>query len=331
MKDIGLCGLGNGLVDLQFMVSDSDLESACLQKGAMILIDVETRNNLLEKFSHKEYHKVSGGSAANTVIAYAQLGGKGAYKTVLGTDAFGSFYANEFRELGIVLNAEHIEKDPTGICVVFITPDSERTLYTCLAATADFGIKNIKEDIISRSEWLYIEGYKFSEPASTEAIFKAVEIAQKNNTKIAVTFSDTFVTELFKDGLMKVVEVADLVFCNESEAASFTGENNTEAAFKKLSQLSKNVAVTYGANGSKILWDGKNYDIPSYSVNALDTTGAGDSYAGAFFYGITKYNDPIIAGNLASYISSQIVAQMGPRAKFDMVEALNKVLKDLGK
>lgn len=330
MKDIELCGLGNGLVDLQFMVNDEDLLNAQLKKGAMVLIDIESRNNLLKDFSHKEFHKVSGGSAANTIICFAQLGGKGAYKTVLGKDDFGSFYANEFRELGITLNSEHIDTAPTGICVVFITPDSERTLYTCLAATDDFGIKNINEDIIARSEWLYIEGYKFTNPKSTEAIFKAIEIAKLNNTKIAVTFSDSFITELFNENLTKVVELSDLVFCNETEAISFTNAENSEEAFSKLCQIAKNVAVTFGASGSKIMWEGKLYDIPAYKVSPIDTTGAGDSYAGAFFYGMIKHGDPMISGHLASYISSQIVAQMGPRAKFDMQVARDKVLNELG-
>jgi sugar/nucleoside kinase (ribokinase family) len=328
MKDIELCGLGNGLVDLQFIVSDEELENAGLQKGAMVLIDTETRNFLLEKFNHKGLHKVSGGSAANTLISFAQLGGKGAYKTVLGNDEFGYFYADEFKELGIHLNTEHIDTAPTGICVVFITPDSERTLYTCLAATADFGTKNINEEIISRSEWLYIEGYKFSEPSSTEAIFKAVETAKIHNTKISVTFSDTFVTELFRENLLKVVEQSDMVFCNETEAKSLTVKTDEFEAFEELCKLSKNVAMTLGSKGSLIYWNGNRYEIPSYKVEPIDTTGAGDSYAGAFFYGIIKTGDPVKAGNLASYISSQIVAQMGPRAKFDMIAARNKILLD---
>ncbi|MBX3044748.1 MAG: adenosine kinase [Candidatus Kapabacteria bacterium] len=329
MKDIELCGLGNGLVDLQFLVSDEDLIKSDLQKGAMVLIDVEKRNRLVKDFSHLEFHKVSGGSAANTIISFAQLGGKGAYKTVLGNDDFGDFYAREFHDLGIVLNAEHIETAPTGICVIFITPDSERTLYTCLAATAEFSSKNIDEDIITRSQWLYIEGYKFSEPHSTEAIYKAVEIAKKHDTKIAVTFSDTFVTELFRDGLMKVVEASDLVFCNEGEAKSFTKSDSREESFKILCDMVPNVAVTYGSEGSKIKWDGKIYDIPSFKVKPIDTTGAGDSYAGAFMYGIIKHGDAAIAGKLASNISSRIVAQMGPRAKFDMQNALIEILSDL--
>ncbi len=330
MKDIELCGLGNGLVDLQFVVSDDDLLAAGLNKGAMVLIDIESRNTLLNSFAHKEFYKVSGGSAANTLICFAQLGGKGAYKTVLGNDDFGTFYANEFHELGIILNSEHIDTAPTGVCVVFITPDSERTLYTCLAATDDFGVKNINEDIIARSEWLYIEGYKFTDPKSTAAIFQAIEIAKKHNTKIAVTFSDTFITELFKDNLLKVVEASDLVFCNESEALSFTNTDNADDAFKKLCKIAKNVAVTFGANGSKIMWEGNLYEIPSYKIDPVDTTGAGDSFAGAFFYGIIKNGDPIKSGHLASYISSQIVAQMGPRAKFDMKKAHDKVMNELG-
>lgn len=325
-KDIELCGLGNGLVDLQFLVSDEELDNAGLQKGAMILIDIDARNKLLNDFKYKDYHRVSGGSAANTIISYAQLGGKGAYKTVLGNDDFGNFYKKEFSDLGIILNTEQINTAPTGVCVVFITPDSERTMYTCLAATADFGTKNINDDIIARSEWLYIEGYKFSEQSSTEAIFKAVDSAKQNNTKISLTFSDTFITDLFKDNLMKVIEQSDMVFCNENEAKSLTGKSDVNIAFNSLSNMTKNVALTLGDKGSIISWDGKRYDIPAYKVNPIDTTGAGDSFAGAFFYGIIKTGNPLKAGHLASFISSKIVSQMGPRSKFDMISARDKIL-----
>lgn len=328
-KDIELCGLGNGLVDLQFLATDDELINWDIQKGAMILIDIDKRNELLNTFRNKDIHKVSGGSAANTLICFAQLGGKGAYKTVLGNDELGYFYAQEFKELGIVLNAEHTESAPTGICVIFITPDSERTLYTCLAATAGFGKKNINEDVISRSEWIYIEGYKFSEPSSTEAIHLAVELAKKHNTKISVTFSDTFVTELFKDGLAKVVENSDLIFCNETEAISYTGKKSAREAFESLCDSAKNVVMTLGNKGSMICWDNIIYSIPPYEVTAIDTTGAGDSFAGAFLYGIIKTGDPLLSGKLASYISSQIVSQMGPRPKFDMIAARNKIINKL--
>ncbi|MFA5510894.1 MAG: adenosine kinase [Candidatus Kapaibacterium sp.] len=328
MKDIELCGLGNALVDLQFQVSENELINHGIEKGSMVLIDIDKRNDLLNKFNFKIFNKVSGGSAANTVISFAQLGGKAAYKTVLGNDELGEFYTEEFQKFGIILNAEKNNNAPTGVCIVFITPDSERTMYTCLAATADFDETNIDESLIARSEYLYIEGYKFSEQRSTQAIFKAVDIAVKHGTKISLTFSDKFITDLFRDNLTKVVEKSHLVFCNDLEAKSFTGSNDDNEAFNKLCSMARNVVVTYGKRGSKVFWEGNVYDIPAYQINAVDTTGAGDSYAGAYLYGIIKTGNPKIAANLASYISSEIVAQMGPRAIFDMEAARDKIFNE---
>jgi len=324
-KDIELCGFGNGLVDILMNVEDSDLLNLNIPKGGMILIDTEKRLEVLEYFKEKEMKYMSGGSAANSVIAYAQLGGKSAYQTVLGNDELGNFYANEFKELGIILNADQVETHPTGTCVVFIAPDSERTLYTHLSATSLFNTNNIHEDIIQRSQWIYIEGYKFSEPSSTEAIFKAVELSKTHNTKISVTFSDTFITELFRDGLMKVVENSDLIFCNETEALNFSKTDSLEEAIKYIDSLVPNYAITLGPNGSIVKWNGITYNIPSYSTKPLDTTGAGDMYAGAFLYSIIKGDSPEKAGNFASYCSSKIVAQIGPRAEFDLKDVYNEI------
>lgn len=328
-KDIQLCGLGNGLVDLQYEVSDEKLFSLNLNKGEMLLVDAEKQSSILNQFSEENQVLCSGGSAANTVIAFSSLGGKSAYMTVLGQDEFGDYYSQEFEKLGIELAAPKITEDVTGTCIVFITPDSERTMHTALAATSTFGVNNISEDFIKRAEWLYIEGYKFSEPSSTEAIFKAIKIAKDNNTKIAVTFSDVFITEIFKENLKKVVEQSDLVFCNENEAKSFTGEYYIADAFASLCKVVPNVVLTKGAEGSLIFWNGNKYEIPAYHATSKDTTGAGDMFAGAFFYGITEYNDPEIAGNLASYMSAKIVSQFGARLDDDAKALKNELLNKL--
>jgi sugar/nucleoside kinase (ribokinase family) len=326
MKDIDLCGFGNGLVDLQFNVNDSELKSLNIEKGAMILIDTLTGQELLKYFGKNDLNKCSGGSAANTIIAFSQFGGKAAYNTVLGNDDFGHFYAEEFHELGIILNAEKMENIPTGTCLVFITPDSERTMYTHLGATANFGDKNIDEDIISRSKWIYIEGYKFTEQSSTEAIFRALDLCLKHDTKISVTFSDSFITSLFKDNLKKVVDRADLIFCNETEAISYTQASDISEAIEIFKKTIKNFVVTLGSKGSIIFWNGTEYLIPAYQTQPVDTTGAGDMYAGAFLYGLIHRNEIEFAGNLASLASSLIVSQYGARSKTNLNLLKEKML-----
>lgn len=326
-KDIQLCGLGNGLIDLQYEVSFDRLNELNLKKGEMLLVDSEKQSEILKSFENEKQVICSGGSAANTVIAFSSLGGKSAYMTVLGKDDFGNYYSEEFKKLGIELAAPQIETDNTGTCIVFITPDSERTMHTALAATATFGAKNINPIFIERAQWLYIEGYKFSEQSSTEAIYIALDIAKSNNTKIAVTFSDLFITEIFKDNLQKVVDKSDLVFCNANEAMSYTKTNTIDDAYNTLCNIVPNVVLTNGAKGSLIRWNNEDLSIPSYKASPKDTTGAGDMFAGAFLFGISEYNDPKIAGHLASYLSARIVSQFGARLNEDPVALKNQLLE----
>jgi len=315
MKDIQLLGFGNGLVDLQYELSEHEFSQIGLRKGEMVLVDIEQQSKMLHLMANKPMNRCSGGSAANTIIAFSQLGGKAAYKTVIGNDDFGRFYESEFRELGIVLKTSVSEKLPTGTCVVLITPDSERTLNTCLAATAEFSVDNIDEELIARSEWIYFEGYKFSEESSTQAIFKMLELAKKHNTKIAVTFSDTFITELFRDSLSKVAESSDLIFCNENEAITYWNVLTVNEAADLFERNNLNAVITLGASGSMIIHGQERILIEPQKVHAIDTTGAGDVFAGAFLYGLLDSGSLKVSGELASAAGARVVSQMGARVK----------------
>jgi sugar/nucleoside kinase (ribokinase family) len=202
-------------------------------------------------------------------------------------------------------------------------------MCTNLAATGKFSSEHLNYQMIEEASWLYVEGYKFSAEDSTQAIFAAVEHARKHDTKVALTFSDGFITSLFKEQLAKVVEQADLVFCNENEAMSFTGAEDIDAAFDKLSGTVPNLAVTLGGKGSRILWDGKRYDIPPYTANPVDSTGAGDIYAAGFLFGVIKQNDPVFAGHLGSYAAAKIVSQLGARLKENHSEIVNHIKQEV--
>lgn len=327
MKDIQLCGMGNGLVDLQYMIPTETMAEFGMMKGEMRLIDDSERIRINEFFNDHNYTICSGGSAANSIIAFAQLGGKAAYSTVLGKDDFGDFYANEFRELNIELSADMLEELPTGTCYIFIAPDSDRTMLTYLGATALFSSKNVDEDIIARSEWVYIEGYKFSQQSSTEAVYKAIEYAKKHNTKIAFTFSDVFITENFRENVEKAYKYADLVFCNANESMSFTGENSFENAKKKIFESIESAVITNGENGSSIKIGNEIIDVPAYPVTPLDSTGAGDMFAGAFLYGMIVEKDIHFAGHLASLCSAKIVSKLGARMDEDY-ENIKQQIRD---
>lgn len=328
-KDLDLCGLGNGLVDLQFAVEEKFLEDVGLRKGEMRLVDSEAQLALMEKLKGRKFNRCSGGSAANTVIAFQAFGGKSAYKTTLGVDEPGKFYADEFKDLGIELFALSLDVAPTGSCVVLITPDSERTMHTSLAATAFFDESNLHERLIERSKWLYLEGYKFSEKSSTEALYKAVDLAKKHDTKISLTFSDLFITETFREHLEYAADNSDLIFCNEAEIKSYTKKDDFDEAVDELASIGANVAATRGSEGSIIVWDGEKIPIPAYKAKPIDSTGAGDMYAGGFLFGIVSTGSPIVAGNLASYSAARIVSQLGARLDDDHKKLRDEILSKI--
>lgn len=312
-KSLHLFGLGNALVDVQLQVDHDTFSGLNLRKGGMALVSPREQQALLDKFLHVEPFLCSGGSAANTVIAFAQFGGKAAYGTRLGQDRHGEFYASEFEKLGIELHAEHMENEATGTCLVLITPDAERTLNTSLAANTTFSKEHIAEEAVAKSEWLYIEGYKFSEQSGAEAIERAIYYAKQHGTKVAVTFSDAFIVEYFGEGLRSAVAKADLIFCNEAEALAFTGASTASDAFRSLQESAPNVAMTVGERGSHVHFGYNTWDIPAVPVVPVDTTGAGDIYAAGFLYGITHGHTPEQAGHLGSAAAAKVIAQLGAR------------------
>lgn len=326
MKDLQLCGLGNALVDVEFQLSDADFDALNLQRGTMTLVDAAAQRAYIDGLAHHTPHRSSGGSAANTIIAFGQFGGRGAYKAVLGHDEMGLFYAREFTDLGIHLEADLLPHTHTGTCLVLITPDAERTMLTALGVNSTFSAEHVIEATIARSEWLYIEGYKFSEPSGQSAISEAIGYAKKHGTKIAVSFSDTFIINFFRDGLESALAHADLIFCNEMEGCAYTGAEDSAAAFEKLSAQFTNVCFTKGSKGSLVQWNGEVHEIPSFPVTPIDSTGAGDMYAAGFLYGITHGHSADKAGRLASYAASKVVSQFGARLKESHIAVRDEVL-----
>jgi len=326
MKDIHVCGIGHALVDIEFAIDEITFESLGLQKGSMALVSELDQSNVIQSLSDKSHHRSSGGSAANTMIAIGQFGGKAAYKTILGDDSLGSFYASEFQDLGILLEAECIPNSKTGTCLVLITPDAERTMMTSLGVNSTYNRDHLVEETISRSEWLYIEGYRLTEPGGADAIREAVSLAKKHSTNIAFTFSDTFVVNAFRDVVLEIAASTDMVFCNEAEACAFTGKDRYDDAFHELIRHFSHVIMTKGKQGADIFFNGEHASIPAYETNAVDTTGAGDMFAGAFLFGITQGCSITRSGHLASMASSKVVSQFGARLQESPKSMYQKIL-----
>ncbi len=166
----------------------------------MVLVDQPAQKILLDSYQKHEPKLVSGGSVANSIIAFSQLGGQAAFIGCVGDDRYGLFYANEFEELGIDIGNPIIVNETTGTSVCIITPDAERTMRTCLAVASHLSARHVDEERIKNSDWLFIEGYVFANPETGQtAIQEAVRIARKHGTKIVITCSDAFIPQVFGD------------------------------------------------------------------------------------------------------------------------------------
>src|SRR5215467_6446418 len=202
MKEFKLCGLGNAIDDIFLEVSESEFTSLGFERGGMRLVDLNEQKMLLDRYQRHEPRLVSGGSVANSVIAFSQLGGQAAFIGCVGDDRYSLFYTSEFEELGIDIGNPIIVNEATGTCVCIVTPDAVRTMRTCLAVSSHLSHRHVDEERIKDSEWLFIEGYVFANPDTGQtAIREAIKIAKQGGTKVAITCSDAFVVHVFGDAL----------------------------------------------------------------------------------------------------------------------------------
>ncbi len=205
------------------------------------------------------------------------------------------------------------------------SPDAQRTMNTFLGVNSLFNPSHIDEASIRNSQYVYLEGYLVT--GALETMKETKRIAEKNNVKVALTFSDPAMVKYFSSQMQEIVGASvDLLFCNDEEAMIFTGTNSVNEAREKLKAIAKRFVITLGANGA-IIFDGDTFiNIEPYKVIAVDTNGAGDMFAGAFLYAINHHHSWAEAGKLASLAASRVVSQWGPRLE---ASAVKKVLAEL--
>ena len=324
MSKYDVYGLGNALVDMEFEISDQFLQENNIDKGVMTLVDENQQHELIEQLDSFEGNKASGGSAANTLIAVSSMGGSSYYSCKVADDDLGHFYLNDLQTAKVDCNMNGKHKGGiTGKCLVMVTPDAERTMHTFLGVSSELSPYEVSEDAIKNSSFCYLEGYLTTSETGKAANISAREIAEKNNIKTALTFSDPFVVEYFRDAFTETIgDGIDLLFCNEVEALSYTQKDTVEEAAEVIKTFSKTFAITLGAKGAAI-YDGSNMiSIDANPIQAVDSNGAGDLFAGAFMYGLTHGMSYEESGILASKASSIIVGQFGPRLNLEQYQAL---------
>ena len=306
-------GVGNALVDIQARVSDATLEKPGYTKGIMTLVDDQTQANVLGTLEGHPVNRCAGGSAANTIIGIADLGGRSAYAGKVGLDALGDFCLSDMRKIGVRIEVPQADGQ-TGTCVILITEDAQRTMLTSLGVSSTLGPEDVDEAEIRKATYVYVEGYLFTGDSTRAAALKTIELAKANNVKVAFTVSDPFLISMFRDEFWKLIEgPVDLLFCNLEEARSLTGKQDAIDCAQEIHRHAENVALTLGADGSLLMHDGQAIPIEGVDVDAIDTTGAGDMYAAGLLYGINNGMTWKQAGHLASHAAARIVEQLGAR------------------
>ena len=328
MKPYAAYAIGAALVDTEIQVTDDQLQAMNIEKGMMTLVDQARQAEMLTELSD---HLVgashaSGGSAGNSMIATALMGAPTYMSCKVAQDDDGDIYLADLEHSGVAhgLNDQR-EEGVTGKCIVLITPDAERSLNTHLGISETLSTEEVDEAAIRDSEWVYLEGYLVTSPTGHAAALKTKALADKHGVRTAVSFSDPGMVKFFRDNMAAMVEGGvDLVFCNEVEALEWGQCDDMEDALTAIKQVAKRFVVTLGADGA-ITWDGETlHRVTAHPVEAVNTNGAGDMFAGAFLYALSRGESDLRATEYATLAAGEVVKYFGPRLNRDACLTLRR-------
>ena len=318
-QKVDLIGLGNAIVDIVVNIEDEFLEINNLDKGSMNLINTDESKRLLENC--KVIKQISGGSSANTVVCLAELGNDVQFIGRVKNDQFGDFFSSDIKKSKTIFNTPPTnEGASTAHSIILITPDAQRTMCTYLGASIEFEPKDIDFSVLKESKYLYLEGYLWDSELAKNAFLKAAQIAKQSNTKIILSLSDSFCVDRHRKSFLELIdEYVDIVFCNESEVLSLFKKDKLSNCQGDLSSLCELVVVTLGSNGSLIINKNDIEVIKSIKKGkVIDTTGAGDIYAGGFIHGLINNYSLKKCGEIGSICAGHIITQLGSRSNTDL-------------
>lgn len=303
-----ILAIGNAIVDIVCKIDDEFLAKNSLVKGSMSLIDEKTA----DKLSELKFEKiVSGGSASNTISLLSKLGNKNLFIGKVGNDKFGEKFIQEItKENSEFLTDKNLQR-PTARSFILVSPDGERTMCTFLGCAPEILENDIKEEFFKDVSILYLEGYLWDSIETINALKKSIKLAKENNVKIAFSLSDLFCVSRHKEDFLNLIlNDLDIVFANENEALELD-ENYVEVFLKNKKLIA---IVTKSANGCEIFYEEKSIKVPTNNVEkVIDTTGAGDVFAGGFLYEYLKNSSLEICAKTGNEMAGKIIQQFGAR------------------
>ena len=313
--------IGNAIVDILSPSDDAFLAREGMAKGSMQLVfSPEDADTLYAKMGPGQ--EVSGGSAANTIAGIAALGGRCGFIGQVADDQLGEVFAHDIRAAGIRFDTPSRPGQPTTArCLIFVTPDGQRTMNTFLGASQFLPEDALDRALIADAAILYLEGYLWDPEQPRAAMRAAIDVARQAGRKVAFTLSDTFCISRHGDDFRALLAdgLIDILFANEAELAALAGTGDFEGAVAQIATQAPTLVVTRGEQGAIAVQGGARASVPAQPIErVVDTTGAGDLFAAGFLHGQAQGKGLEASLTLGAICAAEVISHVGARPLADL-------------
>ena len=320
-KSYDILAVGNAIIDVFSQCDDDFLQQHSIEKGGMNLVDAAASQSLLTAISAVASPQlISGGSAANTAVGLAALGGKAAFVGRVHDDELGAAFCRDINAAGVTFAATPAEDGaPTASSIILVTPDAARSMNTFLGASIEFQPEDIDLATAADASVIYLEGYLFDAPAGPAIFAQAAQMAAQHQARIALSLSDQWCVDRHRAYLRQyVTDHVDILFANEDEAISLV-KTDHQTSVQMLSDLVDEVVITRGPLGAVICHAGQQLLVDAMPQGpVIDTTGAGDLFAAGYLFGRTHGYDAQMSGQIASLLAGEVISHIGARPHADL-------------
>jgi sugar/nucleoside kinase (ribokinase family) len=328
-KRLDVLAIGDAVVDVIATADDAFLEAEKLVKGSMQVLDAEGARRLYAHMS--QARETSGGSAANTMAGVAALGGRAGFVGQVAADQLGEIFAHDIRALGVeFVTPAKKDGQPTGRCLILVTPDAQRTMNTFRGAAHELSAEALDAEQIRNADILYLEAYLWRSEGPRSAMREAMRVAHEAGKKVAFTLSDIACIAPHREDFMALIEgkAIDLLFANENEIAALADEPDREKAILAIQDKVPLLVVTCGSEGAVAVENGRRVSVPIARIGSgvVDTTGAGDLFAAGFLVGQVRGRSLEESLRIGSIAAAEVISHFGARPEADLIALVEEQL-----
>lgn len=313
-NSIQLLGISNAIVDVLAHVDESFLEKIAAPRGSMTLIDQDRAREIYSMMGPAT--EKSGGSVANTIAGFANLGGRAAYIGRVKADQLGEIFVHDMQSLGVDVRTKPAKDgSPTARCHVLITPDGQRTMQTYLGACTELSTNDVSESTVGTPDLVLLEGYVWDIAEGPALTAKAMDIAHSNGSRVALSLSDSFCVQRHQKEYLEAVKGGvDIVVADEDEIIALMEVGNFDEALQAIKDFDNLFVMTRSSKGSVIVKGDETVVQPAQKVaNVVDTTGAGDAYTAGFLYGLSTNRSLADCARLGTWCATWVIQRVGAR------------------